>query len=106
MCVVLRHPPIEAMRRMVMRVSTIEMPRHGTEAVPIGVLSRYGQFIASGAFARLASMKNRMWTDEAQAAVEQKRFVEGIGSTRMRMLSGAQAGSGRVSAMNFSNVVV
>ena len=105
-CVRLVHPPSDMAKNLTLEVFTIEMPMPNTETAPRGIIGRYGQFIVNGVMERLLSMNGRMWYDAAAAQYEHKKYVDGIGSVRQKMLSGGQAGSGRVSAMNYDNVII
>lgn len=88
------------------RVEFVEMPLQGSESAPRWFLDTYGDAIVSGALAEIHAMQNMPWYRPEMAIAEGRAFQDAIGTAKMRGLSGANAGSGRMIAPDFSTIIV
>ena len=88
------------------RIDFVEMPTHGSELAPKWFLDQYGHAIVSGALAELYATQNMPWYRPEVAITERRAFQDAIGTAKMRGLSGANAGSGRMTAPDFSTIIV
>lgn len=84
----------------------VEVPRHGSESAPSWFLEKFHDAIASGALYHLFSMKNKPWSDEAQAIVEKDAYNGFMNEARVRYVSGSQFGSGNLGNAIDTSVII
>lgn len=105
--------PVEAVRPESQRfehvsllVEAVEIPHIHEERAPRRFLSRYGDAIAEGAYARLASQTNKPWSDAVQARIAAAEYENAIGTAMERGLRGGPAANASPSgAVDFGRAV-
>lgn len=89
-----------------LRIDFVEQPPHGSERASRWFLEQWGHAVVSGALAEIYSMQNTPWYRPEVAIAERRAFQDAIGTAKMRGLSGASAGSGRMTAPDFSTLAI
>jgi len=86
-----------------LRVTFIEQPYPGTENAPQWFIDRYGAALVSGALAEIYAMQGTPWYRPDASVLEMRRFNDIAHAAKMAAHAGANAASGRASALDLSN---